>query len=197
MQSLLTRPLIPQTQNSLPLASDTLTALAIHRNASLDLVNAAPEFLARQLQKNIISNHRNWQLDLDNLRGQAYDGAGARAGATKGAAARILQLYPKALFTHCAAHKLILCVVKCCSVLEVSNAMEFADSIVRFFDNSPKRQSFLEIFIEGEGKKKLKELCRTRWVERHDAFEVFIQLYKPLANCIQALSTAPVEQGNL
>ena len=87
---------------------------------------------------NILSNLRNWKLDPNDLRGQAYDGAGAMAGATKGAAARILQQYPKALFMHCAAHKLNLCVVKCCSILEVSNAMEFADSIVRFFDNSPK-----------------------------------------------------------
>lgn len=26
-------------------------------------------------------------------------------------------------------------------------------------------------------KNKLKELCRTRWVERHDAFNIFIELF--------------------
>ena len=136
-------------------------------------------------------------LELTDLRGQAYDGAGAMAGATNGAAARIQQQYPKALFTHCAAHRLNLCVVKCCSVLEVSNAMDLADSIVRFFDNSPKRQNSLDSFIpEGESRRKLKELCRTRWVERHDSFDVFLLLYQALAHCMEYLSTAPAKEWN-
>ena len=29
---------------------------------------------------------------------------------------------------------------------------------------------------------KLKELCRTRWVERHDAYEVFTDLYSQVIN---------------
>ena len=40
----------------------------------------------------------------------------------------------------------------------------------------------VEGFEEGDAARprrryKLKELCRTRWVERHDAYEVFIDLY--------------------
>ena len=50
------------------------------------------------------------------MRGQAYDGAGAMAGKVRGAAAIIASEYPKVLFTHCAAHRLNLCVVKCCSI---------------------------------------------------------------------------------
>ena len=34
-------------------------------------------------------------------------------------------------------------------------------------------------------KKRVKPLCRTRWVERHDALEVFVDLYPAL---VQALS---------
>jgi len=143
-----------------------------------------------------VSNLQNWKFDLNQLRGQAYDGAGAMAGATKGAAARLLELYPKALFTHCTSHRLNLCIVKCCSIREIQNSMEIADSVCRFFNNSPKRQLFLETFLQGERKKKLKELCRTRWVERHDAFEVFIHLYKPLVNCLESLSQAPASEWN-
>ena len=44
----------------------------------------------------------------------------------------------------------------------------------------PHKQQRLEANIDklttGTKKTKLKELCRTRWVERHDAFEVFIDL---------------------
>ena len=38
-----------------------------------------------------------WQLDPKLLRGLAFDGAGAMAGKSKGAAARITSLYPKAV----------------------------------------------------------------------------------------------------
>ena len=82
------------------------------------------------------------------MRGQAYDGAGAMSGAVKGAAARIMAQCPKAHYVHCAAHRLNLCVVKCCTICEVSNAMDCADSVVRFFKFSPKRQTFLEKCID-------------------------------------------------
>ena len=63
--------------------------------------------------------------------------------------------------------------------------METADSITRFFNNSPKRQLELEKWIANicpneEKRRKLKEMCRTRWVERHEAFDVFVDLYLPL-----------------
>lgn len=55
--------------------------------------------------------------------------------------------------------------------------METADKICRFFANSPKRQLALENStgegLEGEHRKRIKSLCKTRWVERHEAFEGF------------------------
>ena len=116
--------------------------------------------------------------------GQTYDGAGAMAGKKKGAAACITEVYPKATYTHCAAHALNLCVVKCCSISEIRGAMDIADSICRFFSNSPKRQLALEKWVsqilEGEQRRKIKSVCKTRWVERHEAFEVFLDLFQPL-----------------
>ena len=88
----------------------------------------------------IIDKLVEWQIHPHLLRGQAYDGAGAMAGKSKGVAARIVIKYPKALYTHCASHRLNLCVVKCCSLREITNMMEIADSVSRFFTNSPKRQ---------------------------------------------------------
>ena len=81
----------------------------------------------------ILSKLVEWQLQLQLLCGQAYDGAGAMAGKSKSVASRILSKYPKALYTHCAAHRLNLCVMKCCSIREVSNMMQTADKISRFF----------------------------------------------------------------
>ena len=123
---------------------------------------------------NILEHFTTWQLDPHLLRGQAFDKAGAVADRTKGVAARITSLYPRAVYTHCAAHRLNLCVVKCCSVKEVSNMMQETDAVARFFKNSPKHQLALEAWIDifhEEKRKKLKEMCRTRCVKRHQAFQ--------------------------
>ena len=47
----------------------------------------------------------------------------------RGVAAPIRDKHPKALYTHCAVHRLNLCVVKCCSIREVNNVMQTADSV--------------------------------------------------------------------
>ena len=98
--------------------------------------------------KDILEQLVNWQLEPQFLRGQAYDGAGAMAGQTKGTAARIQSLYPKAVYTHCAAHRLNLCIAKCCSIREVNNMMQTADKVTRFFKYSPKRQLALETWVD-------------------------------------------------
>ena len=122
------------------------------------------------------------------------------AGKSKGVAFRILSKYPKALYVHCAAHRLNLCVMKCCSIREVSNMMQTADKISRFFSNSPKRQLALEKWIDNvlteENRKKLKELWRTWWVERHEAFEVFFDLFLPTFCCLEAIVYSPPSDWN-
>ena len=145
------------------------------------------EAIADQLLQHL----HKWQLSGLQLCGQTYDGAGAMAGKTKGVAARILQQFPRAVYTHCATHCLNLCVVKCCSVQEVQRAMDIADTISCFFSNSPKRQLAFEKWVtqlyEGERRQKLKSLCKTRWVERHEAFEVFVDLFVPLVCCLEEM----------
>ena len=133
-----------------------------------------------------------WRLDPTLIRGQAYDGAGAMAGQKKGAAACIRSKYPKAIHMFCASHRLNLCVVKCCNICEVDNMMATTDSIACFFKNSLKRQTELEKWIEdlfaGEKRKKIKEMCKTRWVERHNAFEVFCDLFLPIFCCLESIA---------
>ena len=129
--------------------------------------------------------------DMENCRGQAYDGAGAMAGNVKGVSSRISQFYPKAIYIHCNSHVLNLCIVKGLSIREIQNMMDFSDSVCRFYKFSPKRQASLEKFVDNEfvrtktTKYKLKEMCRTCWVERHDAFEVFCELFIVVVKCLQ------------
>ena len=57
---------------------------------------------------NILEQLAKWQLKPRFLRGKAYDGAGAMAGQVRDTAACISSLYPKGVYTHCAAHQLNL-----------------------------------------------------------------------------------------
>ena len=74
-----------------------------------------------------------------------------------------LSLSSQKLYTLTVSHRLNLCVVKCCSIREISNMMESADKISRFFNNSPKRQLALERWIDENftqhGKRKKSKIC--------------------------------------
>ena len=47
-----------------------------------------------------------------------------------------------------------------------------------------------------ENRKKAKELCRTRWVERHEAFDVFSDLFLPTFCCLEAVVYGPPSEWN-
>ena len=78
-------------------------------------------------------------LNPSKLRGQAYDGAGNMAGKKNGVAARIANLYPLALYTHCASHCLNLAVVASFDETNVRNMMGVANRLFVFFSSHPRR----------------------------------------------------------
>jgi hypothetical protein len=58
----------------------------------------------------IISALKSIDLGIGNVRAQCYDGAGNMSGPYKGVAARILKDNPLAMYIHCHAHILNLCI---------------------------------------------------------------------------------------
>ncbi len=60
-------------------------------------------------------------LCINRLRGQCYDGASAMAGSKSGVAKRILDIEPRAYFTHCYGHALNL---TACDTLKRSKIMK-------------------------------------------------------------------------
>ena len=67
--------------------------------------------------------------------------------------------------------------------------MDIADSIYCFFVFFCELQLALEQSIDEIMKcKRLKSICKTRWVEHHEVFEVFIDLYEPLVLCLESIS---------
>ena len=45
-------------------------------------------------------------------------------------------------------------------------------------------------------RKCLKEMCRTRWVERHEAFEVFSDLFLPIVSCLEEIMNSAQSDWN-
>ncbi|XP_065678112.1 uncharacterized protein LOC136093121 [Hydra vulgaris] len=99
------------------------------------------------LAQNIVSAIDDLGLDIQKCRDQGYDGAGAMSGKLKGISSRIKFINSKAIFIHCACHKLNLVVSKSCNVQSVRNVLDQIKDISYFFNLSPKRASCLNKFI--------------------------------------------------
>ena len=50
--------------------------------------------------------------------------------------------------------------------------------------------------LEGDRRRKIKSVCKTRWVERHEAFEVFLDLYEPLVCCLEEVKDSTSSEWN-
>ena len=98
------------------------------------------------------------------------------SGKYKGCAAVLERKYPKAKYTHCCSHVLNLAVVKACDLIQVQNLFDVITKVFKFFDNHPKRQYTLDQFCEGLPSK-VKSLCKTKWLQRVEAFHIFMDLY--------------------
>ena len=104
------------------------------------------------------------------------------AGCVRGFTARIQSEYPLALSSHCFSHKLNLVIVDAYQVQTVWNAVGVISKVALFSSNSPKWQAALEVKIteteQTNKKQHLLDLCRTRWIDGHEAFENFSQFYE-------------------
>ena len=130
-------------------------------------------------------------LCLSGMRGQCYDGASNMSGARSVCKTIVQQSAPLAQYFHCASHRLNLAVVSAYKIPALRNAESYIGEIARFFSFSPKRQRLLEKAIDKldptPRAMKLKDVCRTRWVERIDAYVTFLELLPPLHASLQAM----------
>ena len=98
------------------------------------------ENTGESIANSIVQKIRDRGLDIENVRGQVYDGAVNMAGKFKGVQARIRELNEKALYVHCASHCLNLCVMKACTVPQIKNMFETIKELSTFFSPSPNRK---------------------------------------------------------
>ena len=149
--------------------------------------------MQKEFQKKILETliHPCLSLDTSKICGQAYDGASVMSSNKAGVQAKIKEVSPRALYTHCYSHCLNLSITASCQVQEVRNLIAIINEVYFFLSNSPKRQSMFELivvkFMPASTHSKLPGLCKTRWVEKHTCFEVFLELYEPLITFLDAI----------
>ena len=143
------------------------------------------------LGKAILQWLRSHSISVMHMRGQCYDGASNMSGARSGCKAVVQQDAPLAQYFHCDAHRLNLAVVSSCSIQAFRNVESCLGELARFFVYSAKRQRLLDKAIEMDHSlpqaKKLKDVCRTRWVERIDSYTTFLDLHEAVHATLNAM----------
>ncbi len=96
-----------------------------------------------------------------------------------------------ALYHHCAAHRLNLAVLSACKILAFRNTESYIGEMARFFRFSGKRQRLLDKAIDSvcpkAHAKKLKDNCKTRWIEHIDSYTIFLELLPAVHTTLQAM----------
>jgi len=128
-------------------------------------------------------------LDINDLRGQGYDGAAAMSGEFNGVQALIRSVVNSALYVHCANHCLNLTLSAASEINFIRNATGVVQSIYNFF-NTPKKQNCLNSHtLDVETKTKLINFNPTRWIERHTSISKFLDLQKSIISALQEISS--------
>ncbi|XP_025625069.1 uncharacterized protein [Arachis hypogaea] len=109
-----------------------------------DLVHVT-DTCATTLKKELISVLSHYNLQVENIRGQGYDGASNMRGEWNGLQALFLKDSPQAYYVHCFAHRLQLALVAASrEVLQIHEFFTQLNSIVTIVSASSKRHDQLQ-----------------------------------------------------
>ncbi|XP_022180618.1 52 kDa repressor of the inhibitor of the protein kinase-like, partial [Myzus persicae] len=129
-------------------------------------------------------------LNTKYLTGQGYVGAAAMSGRYNCVQKFIRDEHPSAFYLHC----LNLAITFSCKVPEIRNCMGTIQSVSTFF-GYPKTQSILQLSIveifPQTNRFKPKNLCATRWVDRHDAVILFEELQPAILHALDKITLWP------
>ncbi|XP_068456505.1 uncharacterized protein si:dkey-250d21.1 [Clinocottus analis] len=138
-----------------------------------------------------------WRLDLNNCRGQAYLGSGDVSYKLKAFACKVQETHPLAISTHCSSYSFNTWWSKSIPVPAIKRALDTFEEVLMFFGSSATIQKQLDHVIAfglRESYEKVQELqgkfCAL-WQEKHDSYEVFVQMLEPLVECLEKIKNNP------
>ena len=151
------------------------------RDEFLKCIHCDEGVAGRDLFEGVTNTLSEFGLDLMNCKGEGYDEAGGMEGKVTSLSGIALQSNKLALYRHCHSHRLNLAVNSLTRIIGFRNVIDATKGILFFLNLSPKRQEHLEKLIQGNSvevtKKKLLDVCRTRWLERIDGADLFEELF--------------------
>lgn len=146
----------------------------------------------------ILKNLKNIHVEIDNCRGQAYDGASTMSGEINGVQSKIKEIVPQALFVHCSAHKLNLILSDAVSSCLIANTFfGTIEAIYAFLSSSlPRLHIFNEeaaMLQELERHITLKRLSETRFYSRLYSVKAVIENIAAIYKTIQRILNGEVK----
>ncbi len=155
------------------------------------------------ISASIIDFLKDCDLDLNNLRGQGYDGASVMSGKVSGVCTRIQRIQPRAFYHHCRGHTLNLVVSSSCKIVpDIRNLFCSVGKITWFVGASAKRKTVLkrylvsddisdlfviegseetsDMFVQKSANRSVPKLCETRWSARVVTLSSMISKYKAI-----------------
>jgi hypothetical protein len=146
-----------------------------------------------------------FQLPINDCHGQCYDGASVMAGSIRGVSARIAAIEERAVFVHCLAHSLNLCLQESTRTLPLYRDMiEYVKDVVNLIRASPNHSAILAAMQQQNDdtctaslkRKQLRPLCPTRWTTRHESIQSVIDNYACVLDTLEEIaSLEKSEQG--
>lgn len=116
--------------------------------------------------------------------GVGADGCAVNTSETVGAIQEIQKTAKNAVRAPCYNHALNLSISKSSAVPSVKKAVHIMKEVGSFFRASAKRHKrLLKVF-----NRTLPALCETRWVQRHEAVQVFLQGISEITEALQTIS---------
>ena len=135
-------------------------------------------------------------IDLEHCSARVCDGASATDSKSKGASAVIKRQQPQAEFAYCRSHCINLAVVFARKNEVIRGFMADLTSVCFFFAISSKWQQYFEKFtdfhkelfkVSETNRTHIIGLSKTRWVERHKAYDNYFMLYKFVDSAFESI----------
>jgi hypothetical protein len=152
----------------------------------------ASNLSAEHLCKYNTTHFMLYNLDVNMIVSQGYDGASVMSGCCSGVQQRVKELVPHAVYVHCHAHCLNLVLVDC--VKQNSHAFEFfslVQSLYVFMSSSKAHVIYLEMQNQLHPDKQTRQLQRlsdTRWACRYLSLDVIASTFDSILATLDSVA---------